>query len=173
MTSRLAQNCSKMIESQMDVSTQTEPVVVLSLAQAAVLGLISQNEIFGATIAPNGFYSGEPREGPPPRPRARSTSTPTSSSGPTGTTWPSPPTQRTPRPTPARGGGPGLGGGPRGRGAARKRRNVPAECPSRRRRSRGSAWSPTHLLPASTRTRAAASRRSRPAGRKYGGGTGI
>ena len=66
MTSRLAQNYSKMIESQMDVSTQTEPVVVLSLAQAAVLGLISQNEIFGATIAPNGFYSGEPREGPPP-----------------------------------------------------------------------------------------------------------
>jgi hypothetical protein len=55
-----------MIESQMDVSTQTEPVVVLSLAQAAVLGLISQNEIFGATIAPNGFYTGEPKESPAP-----------------------------------------------------------------------------------------------------------
>ncbi|KAJ3596958.1 hypothetical protein NHX12_003358 [Muraenolepis orangiensis] len=66
VTSRLAQNYHKMIESQMDVGTQTEPVVVLSLAQAAVLGLISQNEIFGATIAPNGFYSGEPRECPPP-----------------------------------------------------------------------------------------------------------
>ncbi|XP_061750794.1 zinc finger protein 710a isoform X1 [Nerophis ophidion] len=56
----------KVTEGQMDVSTQTEPVVVLSLAQAAVLGLISQNEIFGATIAPNGFYKGESKEGPPP-----------------------------------------------------------------------------------------------------------
>lgn len=56
----------KMTEGQVDVGTQTEPVVVLSLAQAAVLGLISQNEIFGATIAPNGFYTGEPRECPPP-----------------------------------------------------------------------------------------------------------
>jgi len=60
------QSYPKMIESQMDTGTQTEPVVVLSLAQAAVLGLISQNEIFGATIAPNGFYSGEPKECPPP-----------------------------------------------------------------------------------------------------------
>lgn len=49
----------------MDVSTQTDPVVVLSLAQAAVLGLISQNEIFGATIAPKGFCTGEARDGPP------------------------------------------------------------------------------------------------------------
>ncbi|XP_054631803.1 zinc finger protein 710a isoform X2 [Dunckerocampus dactyliophorus] len=57
---------SKVTEGQMDVGTQTEPVVVLSLAQAAVLGLISQNEIFGATIAPNGFYTGESKEGPPP-----------------------------------------------------------------------------------------------------------
>ncbi|XP_007254549.2 zinc finger protein 710a isoform X2 [Astyanax mexicanus] len=53
-----------------DAGTQTDPVVVLSLAQAAVLGLISQNEIFGATIAPNGFYTGEAREGPPPPPEA-------------------------------------------------------------------------------------------------------
>uniref|UniRef100_A0A1A8BW30 Zinc finger protein 710 n=1 Tax=Nothobranchius kadleci TaxID=1051664 RepID=A0A1A8BW30_NOTKA len=58
----------KMTEGHMDVGTQTEPVVVLSLAQAAVLGLISQNEIFGATIAPNGFYTGETRECPPPPP---------------------------------------------------------------------------------------------------------
>lgn len=49
----------------MDAGTQTDPVVVLSLAQAAVLGLISQNEIFGATIAPNGFCTGEARDGPP------------------------------------------------------------------------------------------------------------
>lgn len=54
------------MEHAVDVSTQTDPVVVLSLAQAAVLGLISQNEIFGATIAPNGFYTGEGREGPAP-----------------------------------------------------------------------------------------------------------
>lgn len=59
-----------MTECQVDVGTQTEPVVVLSLAQAAVLGLISQNEIFGATIAPNGFYTGELRECPPPPPEA-------------------------------------------------------------------------------------------------------
>ncbi|XP_077424020.1 zinc finger protein 710a isoform X1 [Vanacampus margaritifer] len=58
----------KVTEGQMDAGTQTEPVVVLSLAQAAVLGLISQNEIFGATIAPNGFYTGESKEGPPPPP---------------------------------------------------------------------------------------------------------
>uniref|UniRef100_A0A3Q3VJJ5 Zinc finger protein 710 n=1 Tax=Mola mola TaxID=94237 RepID=A0A3Q3VJJ5_MOLML len=49
-----------------DIGTQTDPVVVLSLAQAAVLGLISQNEVFGATIAPNGFYTGEPKESPAP-----------------------------------------------------------------------------------------------------------
>ncbi|XP_037109753.1 zinc finger protein 710a isoform X1 [Syngnathus acus] len=55
----------KLSRGQMDAGTQTEPVVVLSLAQAAVLGLISQNEIFGATIAPNGFYTGESKEGPP------------------------------------------------------------------------------------------------------------
>nr|XP_029137102.1 uncharacterized protein LOC114921368 [Labrus bergylta] len=65
-SSRLVRTYPKMTEGQMDVGTQTEPVVVLSLAQAAVLGLISQNEIFGATIAPNGFYTGEPRECPPP-----------------------------------------------------------------------------------------------------------
>uniref|UniRef100_A0A8C6V5L3 Zinc finger protein 710 n=1 Tax=Neogobius melanostomus TaxID=47308 RepID=A0A8C6V5L3_9GOBI len=49
-----------------DTSTQTDPVVVLSLAQAAVLGLISQNEVFGATIAPNGFYTGDTKESPAP-----------------------------------------------------------------------------------------------------------
>uniref|UniRef100_A0AAY4BRL6 Zinc finger protein 710 n=1 Tax=Denticeps clupeoides TaxID=299321 RepID=A0AAY4BRL6_9TELE len=54
------------MEQSVDAGTQTDPVVVLSLAQAAVLGLISQNEIFGATIAPNGFYTGEGREPPPP-----------------------------------------------------------------------------------------------------------
>ncbi|XP_065139195.1 zinc finger protein 710a isoform X1 [Paramisgurnus dabryanus] len=57
---------SKVMEHAVNAGTQTDPVVVLSLAQAAVLGLISQNEIFGATIAPNGFYSGEGRDGPPP-----------------------------------------------------------------------------------------------------------
>uniref|UniRef100_A0A3P9JLA9 Zinc finger protein 710 n=1 Tax=Oryzias latipes TaxID=8090 RepID=A0A3P9JLA9_ORYLA len=65
-SSHLVRTYPKMTEGHMDVSTQTEPVVVLSLAQAAVLGLISQNEIFGATIAPNGFYTGESRECPPP-----------------------------------------------------------------------------------------------------------
>lgn len=65
-SSQLVRTYPKMTEGQVDVGTQTEPVVVLSLAQAAVLGLISQNEIFGATIAPNGFYTGEPRECPPP-----------------------------------------------------------------------------------------------------------
>lgn len=65
-SSQLVRTYPKMTEAQVDVGTQTEPVVVLSLAQAAVLGLISQNEIFGATIAPNGFYTGEPRECPPP-----------------------------------------------------------------------------------------------------------
>ncbi|KAG2470814.1 zinc finger protein 710a [Polypterus senegalus] len=47
------------MEHYMDTGVQTDPVVVLSLAQAAVLGLISQNQVFGATIAPNGFYTGE------------------------------------------------------------------------------------------------------------------
>ncbi|XP_072551995.1 zinc finger protein 710a isoform X2 [Salminus brasiliensis] len=61
---------SKVMEHVVDAGTQTDPVVVLSLAQAAVLGLISQNEIFGATIAPNGFYMGEVRDGPPPPPEA-------------------------------------------------------------------------------------------------------
>ncbi|KAM6961443.1 zinc finger protein 710a isoform 2-T2 [Aplochiton taeniatus] len=63
---RLVRSYPKVMEGPVDAGTQTEPVVVLSLAQAAVLGLISQNEIFGATIAPNGFYMGEPRECPPP-----------------------------------------------------------------------------------------------------------
>ncbi|XP_053741613.1 zinc finger protein 710a isoform X1 [Synchiropus splendidus] len=63
----LARTYPKVTDGPVDVGTQTEPVVVLSLAQAAVLGLISQNEIFGATIAPNGFYTGESRE-PPPNP---------------------------------------------------------------------------------------------------------
>uniref|UniRef100_A0AAQ4QBN5 Zinc finger protein 710 n=1 Tax=Gasterosteus aculeatus aculeatus TaxID=481459 RepID=A0AAQ4QBN5_GASAC len=67
---RLVRTYPKMTEGHMDVGTQTEPVVVLSLAQAAVLGLISQNEIFGATIAPNGFYTGEPRECAPPPPES-------------------------------------------------------------------------------------------------------
>ncbi|XP_069481319.1 zinc finger protein 710 [Ambystoma mexicanum] len=39
-----------------DFGTQTDAVVVLSLAQAAVLGLVSENEIFGATISPSGFF---------------------------------------------------------------------------------------------------------------------
>ncbi|KAK9516705.1 hypothetical protein VZT92_024623 [Zoarces viviparus] len=69
-SSRFVRTYPKMTESHMDVGTQTEPVVVLSLAQAAVLGLISQNEIFGATIAPNGFYTGEPRECAPPPPES-------------------------------------------------------------------------------------------------------
>ncbi|XP_048825391.1 zinc finger protein 710-like [Brienomyrus brachyistius] len=47
-----------------EAATQTEPVVVLSLAQAAILGLISQNGVFGATIAPNGFYVGGAKESP-------------------------------------------------------------------------------------------------------------
>ncbi|XP_072320832.1 uncharacterized protein [Eucyclogobius newberryi] len=56
----------KVMARLVDTGTQTDPVVVLSLAQAAVLGLISQNEVFGATIAPNGFYTGEPKESPAP-----------------------------------------------------------------------------------------------------------
>ncbi|MEE6503787.1 hypothetical protein FKM82_004954 [Ascaphus truei] len=39
-----------------DFGTQTDAVVVLSLAQAAVLGLVSENELFGATISPRGFF---------------------------------------------------------------------------------------------------------------------
>ncbi|KAG7473266.1 hypothetical protein MATL_G00093890 [Megalops atlanticus] len=62
---RLVRCYPKVMEGQVEVGTQTEPVVVLSLAQAAVLGLISQNEVFGATIAPNGFYMGEARESTP------------------------------------------------------------------------------------------------------------
>uniref|UniRef100_A0A8D0GHC8 Zinc finger protein 710 n=1 Tax=Sphenodon punctatus TaxID=8508 RepID=A0A8D0GHC8_SPHPU len=41
-----------------DSGTQTDAVVVLSLAQAAVLGLVSENELFGATISPGGFFPG-------------------------------------------------------------------------------------------------------------------
>ncbi|XP_036400428.1 zinc finger protein 710-like [Megalops cyprinoides] len=62
---RLVRCYSKVMDRQVDAGTQTDPVVVLSLAQAAVLGLISQNEVFGATIAPNGFYTGEAKECPP------------------------------------------------------------------------------------------------------------
>ncbi|XP_074862669.1 zinc finger protein 710 [Carettochelys insculpta] len=36
--------------------TQTDAVVVLSLAQAAVLGLVSENELFGATVSPAGLF---------------------------------------------------------------------------------------------------------------------
>ncbi|KAM9313467.1 zinc finger protein 710 [Gastrophryne carolinensis] len=43
----------------MDFGTQTDAVVVLSLAQAAVLGLVSENELLGATIAPSGFFPPE------------------------------------------------------------------------------------------------------------------
>ncbi|XP_030622561.1 zinc finger protein 710 [Chanos chanos] len=65
-TQRLVRCYSEAMHQQMDAGTQTDPVVVLSLAQAAVLGLISQNEVFGATIAPNGFYTGDPKESPAP-----------------------------------------------------------------------------------------------------------
>ncbi|XP_061621713.1 zinc finger protein 710-like [Phyllopteryx taeniolatus] len=61
---RLGRCEPKVMARLVDTGTQTDPVVVLSLAQAAVLGLISQNEVFGATIAPNGFYTGEPKESP-------------------------------------------------------------------------------------------------------------
>ncbi|XP_020820897.1 zinc finger protein 710 [Phascolarctos cinereus] len=44
------------MERFIDSGTQTEAVVVLSLAQAAVLGLVSENELFGATISPEAFY---------------------------------------------------------------------------------------------------------------------
>ncbi|XP_071767145.1 uncharacterized protein znf710b isoform X1 [Centroberyx gerrardi] len=63
---RLGRCEPKVMARLVDAGTQTDPVVVLSLAQAAVLGLISQNEVFGATIAPNGFYTGEPKESPAP-----------------------------------------------------------------------------------------------------------
>ncbi|XP_071610135.1 zinc finger protein 710 isoform X1 [Heliangelus exortis] len=39
-----------------ECGTQTEAVVVLSLAQAAVLGLVSDNELLGATVSPDGFF---------------------------------------------------------------------------------------------------------------------
>ncbi|XP_035274971.1 zinc finger protein 710-like isoform X1 [Anguilla rostrata] len=61
---RLVRCYSKVMDHHVDTSTQTDPVVVLSLAQAAVLGLISQNEVFGATIAPNGFYMGDTKDSP-------------------------------------------------------------------------------------------------------------
>ncbi|XP_051484847.1 zinc finger protein 710 [Apus apus] len=41
-----------------ECGTQTEAVVVLSLAQAAVLGLVSENELLGATVSPAGFFPG-------------------------------------------------------------------------------------------------------------------
>ncbi|XP_077173353.1 zinc finger protein 710 isoform X2 [Paroedura picta] len=41
-----------------DSGTQTEAVVVLSLAQAAVLGLVAENELFGATVSPGGIFPG-------------------------------------------------------------------------------------------------------------------
>lgn len=41
-----------------DCGTQTDAVVVLSLAQAAVLGLVSDNELLGATVTPAGFFPG-------------------------------------------------------------------------------------------------------------------
>ncbi|XP_025025901.1 zinc finger protein 710 isoform X3 [Python bivittatus] len=37
--------------------TQTDAVVVLSLAQAAVLGLVSENEFFGGTVNPDSIFS--------------------------------------------------------------------------------------------------------------------
>ncbi|KAM7337135.1 hypothetical protein ACRRTK_003254 [Alexandromys fortis] len=44
------------MEGFMDSGTQTDTMVVLSLAQAAVLGLVSENELFGATISAEAFY---------------------------------------------------------------------------------------------------------------------
>lgn len=41
-----------------ECGTQTDAVVVLSLAQAAVLGLVSDNELLGATVSPAGFFPG-------------------------------------------------------------------------------------------------------------------
>ncbi|KAJ6662806.1 hypothetical protein lerEdw1_011010 [Lerista edwardsae] len=40
-----------------DSGTQTDAVVVLSLAQAAVLGLVSETEFFGATVSAGGLFS--------------------------------------------------------------------------------------------------------------------
>ncbi|KAM4747975.1 zinc finger protein 710 [Rhinophrynus dorsalis] len=45
-----------------EFGTQTDAVVVLSLAQAAVLGLVSENELFGATISPSGFFPASRKE---------------------------------------------------------------------------------------------------------------
>lgn len=45
-----------------DSGTQTDAVVVLSLAQAAVLGLVCENELFGATVSPAGFFPALGRE---------------------------------------------------------------------------------------------------------------
>ncbi|KAM5171357.1 zinc finger protein 710 [Mantella aurantiaca] len=39
-----------------EFGTQTDAVVVLSLAQAAVLGLVSENELFGATISSSSLF---------------------------------------------------------------------------------------------------------------------
>ncbi|KAM9532648.1 zinc finger protein 710 [Guaruba guarouba] len=39
-----------------ECGTQTDAVVVLSLAQAAVLGLVSENELLGATVSPADFF---------------------------------------------------------------------------------------------------------------------
>lgn len=41
-----------------ECGTQTDAVVVLSLAQAAVLGLVTENELLGATVSPTGFFPG-------------------------------------------------------------------------------------------------------------------
>ncbi|NWU68277.1 ZN710 protein, partial [Pterocles burchelli] len=49
-----------------ECGTQTEAVVVLSLAQAAVLGLVSENELLGATVSPAGFFPGLGGELPDP-----------------------------------------------------------------------------------------------------------
>lgn len=48
-----------------ECGTQTDAVVVLSLAQAAVLGLVSDNELLGATVSPAGFFPGLGGEGEP------------------------------------------------------------------------------------------------------------
>lgn len=48
-----------------ECGTQTDAVVVLSLAQAAVLGLVSDNELLGATVSPAGFFPGPGAEGEP------------------------------------------------------------------------------------------------------------
>ncbi|NXC51014.1 ZN710 protein, partial [Penelope pileata] len=48
-----------------ECGTQTDAVVVLSLAQAAVLGLVSDNELLGATVSPAGLFPGPGNEGEP------------------------------------------------------------------------------------------------------------